>query len=111
MSRHNSLTSRRTSRRPSFARVAGDEDRRVFRYDLLPSEEVASKFDRERNNSVLAALAVQGDEQIVEVDVRPLQVENSSILAGMQLEIVTTTEIMATTINQRSWNIIISRLL
>jgi len=54
---------------------------------------------------------VQGDEQIVEVDVRPLQVENSSILAGMQLEIVTTTEIMATTINQRSWNIIISRLL
>jgi len=59
-----------------FRPVPGDEDQNFFRCDLLPAEEIAPEFERERDNPVFAALTVQGDEEVVEVDVAPLKAED-----------------------------------
>ena len=59
-----------------FRSVPRHKDENVFRCDLLPAEEVAPEFDRERNNPVFAAFAVQGDKEIVEIDIAPLEAQD-----------------------------------
>ena len=59
-----------------FRPVPGDEHQRVFRCDLLPLEQKTPEFSGEWNDSVFAPLPVQSDEQIVEVYVRPREIES-----------------------------------